>query len=132
MDVLTNPPIFLPVDRSFGMPPANKLDMSKGPPLFLGASAAGLGPPPPPGRGGPADVGDDFFPVIRTNKVKKCQTYETVTISIITHILQGNGLRICFKFCENLIMSTGKCFYDALFHLSFGLPLSKYRLRLER
>jgi hypothetical protein len=59
-----NLPIFLPVDRSFGMPPANKLDMSRGAPLFLGASAAGLGPPPL-GRAGPADVGDGFFPVTR-------------------------------------------------------------------
>lgn len=41
-----NIPIFLPVDRSFGIPPANKLDMFRVPPLFLGASAAGLAPPP--------------------------------------------------------------------------------------
>lgn len=52
------------------MPPANKLDMSSGAPLFLGASAAGPGPPPL-GRGGPAEVGDDFFAVMRTKHVAK-------------------------------------------------------------
>jgi len=92
-----NPPIFLPVDRSFGMPPANKLDMSKGPPLFLGASAAGLGtPPPPPGRGGPADVGDDFFPVTRMNDVTKCQT---CTRQLLSQLLPTSFKEMtCFKF----------------------------------
>lgn len=68
------------------MPPANKLDMSKGPPLFLGISAAGP-PPPPLGRAGPADVGEDFFPVMRMKDVTKCLTKGAVVNKIINHFL---------------------------------------------